>query len=183
MKTIRKLLLLCLFGMISMGAWAYDFYATYNGKVIYYSITSRTAPYTVEVAKQGSYEYEGDISIPSTVTYDGKTYAVERIGAEAFCLCKKITSISMPSSITSIGRMAFCNCPNMLSVNFPSSVTKIEDRAFYGCSSLTNVSLPYYLSNIESSTFQDCSSLKSVTLPNSVHSLGDGAFYGCNYEV
>lgn len=182
MKTIRKLLLLCLFGMISMGesVYAFDFSATYNGKVIYYIITSRTAPFAVEVAKQGSYEYEGDISIPPTVTYDGKTYAVERIGEEAFCLCEKITSISLPSSITSIGRNAFRNCTNMLSVNFPSSVTKIEAGAFLGCSSLTNVSLPYYLSNIENSTFSGCSSLKSVTLPNSVTSIGAFAFNYCS---
>lgn len=72
---------------------------------IYYNITS--AGSTVEVAQAS---YVGDVTIPSTVTYEGTTYKVTKIGKRAFKNCSGLTSITIPNSITYIGEAAFYDC-------------------------------------------------------------------------
>ena len=52
--------------------------------------------------------YTGDITIPSQVTYEGKTYDVTGIGDYAFRYAT-ITSISLPEGLTSIGEEAIYN--------------------------------------------------------------------------
>ena len=57
-------------------------------------------------------------------------------------VCSSMTSIEMPSSVTSIGDYAFRGCSNLTSIEMSTSVTSIGDRAFYGCSSLTSIVIP-----------------------------------------
>ena len=133
-----------------------SFAVAYDFKVdgIYYNITSSTAPYTVEVT--GGYnQYTGAVTIPKSVTYNGKTYSVTSIGDDAFYGCSGLTSITIPNSVTSIGQYAFEGCRSLTSVTIPNSVTSIGSYAF-----------------------RDCSGLTSITIPNSVTSIGYDAFYG-----
>ena len=84
-------------------------------------------------------DYEGNISIPSTVTDAGTTYQVTSVYDYAFCNCTAVTSITLPNSIISIGNCAFWNCRFLTSVAIPSSVTSIGSSAFSSCSNLTSV--------------------------------------------
>lgn len=40
--------------------------------------------------------YQGDITIPETITYNHKTYTVTSLGDNAFYGCSELTSISIP---------------------------------------------------------------------------------------
>ena len=51
--------------------------------------------------------YSGKIVIPSNVTYNGVKYSVTSIGVFAFALCKNLTFVTIPNSVTSIENGAF----------------------------------------------------------------------------
>jgi len=73
----------------------------------------------------------------------GKTLPVVAIDWSAFdayyYYSDCITSITIPSSITTIGHDAFWGCSSLTSITIPSSVTSIGANAFAYCTSLTNV--------------------------------------------
>ena len=151
------------------GIW-YDFY-TYDG-------TARVT-YRGSNVSEYSNEYSGEVVIPESVTYSGKTYSVTSIGDDAFYDCSGLTSVTIPSSVTSIGNYAFQWCSGLTSVTIPNSVTSIGKFAFDRCSGLTSVTIPNSVTSIGNGAFSDCSGLTSVTIPNSVTSIGDYAFMFC----
>ena len=76
----------------------------------------------------------------STYDIDGNARVV---APRAFENCSRLTSITIPDSVTSIGSYAFSNCTGLTSVAIPNSVTSIGDWAFYNCSSLEEITLPF----------------------------------------
>ena len=172
---ITALLLLC-----SSVASAHDFEV--DG--IYYNITDATVK-TVAVTYKGEYSYQypnrynGAITIPSAVTYNGTTHSVTSIGYYAFLSCDGLTSVTIPNSVTSIGDEAFYNCSGLTSITIPNSVTSIGVFAFGDCSGLTSVTIGNSVTSIGGGAFEGCTGLTSVTIPNSVTSIGGGAFRGC----
>ena len=78
-----------------------------------------------------------------------------------------------------MGKYAFCGCRSLKSVNIPSSVTEIGDLAFRDCSSLTSVKIPSSVTEIGVGAFKKCSSLTSINIPSSVTVIESGAFSYC----
>ena len=186
MKKKLNLILFVLFSIFSLNINAHDFEAVNSdGKTIYYNITS-SEDLTVSVSYRGSSyisyinEYGGDISIPSSVLYNGETYSVTSIGDLAFFYCRNLTSITIPNSVTSIGDDAFSSCDGLTSITIPNSVTSIGNNAFANCRGLTSVTIPNSVTSIGNEAFWDCDGLTSVTIPNSVTSIGEKAFYWCD---
>ncbi len=101
------------------------------------------------------------------------------IDANAFSGCRKLTSITIPNSITNIGNSAFKNCSSLTHIALPDNITKISDSVFEGCSSLTSIIIPKNVMSIGSSAFEDCSSLTSIIIPKNVTNIGSSAFNGC----
>jgi len=149
---------------------------------IYYNITSET-DLTVEVTYQGAGysaidEYSGDVTIPAIVKHDGKTFRVTTIGMYAFYGCANLTSVVIPSSVTTINDLAFSGS-GLKSIQIPNSVIEIKQRAFEGCTNLSSIILPENITEIAYELFYACSSLESIVIPDGVTSIGVKAFNGC----
>ena len=131
---------------------------------------------TAEVTEKNS--VTGSVTIPSKVKIDGKIYNVVSIGDYAFKNCKDLTGITIPSCVVKIGTGAFASS-GLTSIEIPSSVTSISLSMLSGCSGLANVKIPSSIKSIGENAFVDCTSLTSLQLPSSVKSIGIMAFYGC----
>ena len=115
------------------------------------------------------------------IKYNGGVYTSnDKLGYAAFSDCSGLTSLTIPSSVTSIGEYAFYGCSGLTSLTIPSSVTSIGESAFYGCSGLTSLTIPSNVTSIGESAFYGCSGLTSLTIPSSVTSIGYCAFLGCS---
>ncbi len=166
------------------GAWAYDFKV--DGLCYNFFYDSNNEVY-VTYEQNPNYgdnpaytSLSGDITIPSSVSYNDQDYSVTEIGQNAFHSCSALTSITIPNSVTSIGNSAFDYCSSLASVTIGNSVTNIGDWTFHSCSALTSVTIPNSVTSIGNGAFDDCSALSSVTIPNSVTSIGNSAFYYCS---
>ncbi len=121
----------------------------------------------------------GQLTIPSNITNNGKSYTVTGIAYSAFGSCIDLTSITIPSSVTTIVRSAFKGCTALTSVIIPSSVTSIEEKTFEGCTALTSIIIPSSVTSIGENAFEGCSALTSITIPSSVTSIENSAFSYC----
>ena len=111
---------------------------------------------------------------------DNEYTSNDKLGDYAFEGCSELTSLTIPSSVTSIGDMAFAGCWMLTSLTIPSSVTSISWYAFSGCSGLTSLTIPSSVTSIGNSAFSGCSGLTSLTIPSGVTSIGYKTFYGCS---
>lgn len=90
--------------------------------------------------------------------WEGSYTSNDNLGDHAFYGCNGLTSLTIPSSVTSIGDYAFYECCGLTSLSIPSSVTSIDWGTFFGCSGLTSI----------------------YAYPEKLPKLGTGVFYRCD---
>ncbi len=197
-------LLLVLFagGLTAQNPWPdYDFKAANaDGDTLYYRITSATVPYTVAVTRchdsvfhtlplpQYSYQigqpgflypvydYDTLITIPSSVTYGGRSYTVNAIDKEAFYYQKGMHKVVLPASIETIDSGAFYGS-SLHQIVMSPNVKRINYYAFKS-TPLESIDLPAGLIYIGKEAFA-WSSLGEVEIPAGITVLAYEAFYKC----
>lgn len=101
------------------------------------------------------------------------------IGNYAFEGCSGLTSLTLPTGITSIGYGAFQGCSGLTSLNLPAGITEISGCAFIGCSGLTSLTLPVGITEIGGRAFEGCSGLTSIYVyAEKVPEIGSYVFEG-----
>ena len=110
--------------------------------------------------------------------------SVTSIGSSAFEGCSGLTSVTISGSKTSIGSNVFKDCNNIFTVDFNSKTIMSDMSSKYGFKDIFGTQVQEYIvgdsiNNISSSSFAGCSSLATITIGNSVTSVGGSAFKDC----
>ena len=199
MRTIKLSFLLTVFlSMVGAQTFAHDIEVENDdGVTICYNfiknnteleVTYRGSRYT-----ENSNEYSGNVVIPESVTYVGKTYSVTSIGEYAFYGCSALTELVIPYSVESIGNNVFYGCSQLEHITIEDGETTLYlgynynatpyMALFFGCPIKTlyvGRDLYAYYDNPYRSPFYACTTLTDVIISNTVTSIGNYMFYGCS---
>ena len=100
----------------------------------------------------------------------------------AFAYCENLTTVTLPSSVTTIGDGAFRGCTKLGTVLLPAGLESIGLEAFTS-SGLTEIDLGNCtkLTTIGNAAFNNCTGLKKINLSDctSLTRIGDLAFQNC----
>ncbi len=151
----------------------------YVPTVFSYEVTSEN---TVRVLRN---EFiTGDVVIPETVTYSGKTYTVTELADDVFNYCDYgLTSVCLPATITNMGYNAFEECPGLEFVKSYQPIYREEDMGVYYLVAAPADATEYEVSmgctRIWNNAFKFTDKLKTLTLPRSLNYIGYTVFTGC----
>lgn len=112
------------------------------------------------------------------------------LGVAMFAMCDKLTSITLPATLSSANILAFAFCENLEAINVPASNTSLKsvDGVLFDYDmenlysypqkrSNTSYTVPVTVKSIRSYAFQGSRYLKSVVLPEGLETLEQGVFY------
>ena len=178
------------------GTWktVSDVYNNINGvwKTSYRNYT----PFTITISNRNMIGYSNTITnlvIPKSFIDNGTEYKVVGIGNRAFFNCTSLTSITIPSSVTSIGSyQVFGRSMSLNSITVDSTNTSFRsingilfDKnkstiiCFPAGKSDTSYNIPDTVTKVGNYAFDNCISLASINIPDSVTTIGTDAFSTC----
>lgn len=115
-----------------------EYYALQSGTCTVDGITYEFQANLTASVVNGATPYSGNIVVPATFTYGGKTYQVTAVGDDAFDNCTELTSIVLPEGLLRVGN-AFGGCVGLTTLTLPSTLTSLGYTAFLGCTGLAEI--------------------------------------------
>lgn len=85
---------------------------------------------------------------------------------------ENITSITLPTTVSTVGENAFYYCENLTELNLPTSLRTISSQAFCYCNGLTKATIPEGVTYIGGQAFRGCNNLTEITLPSTLKEFG-----------
>ena len=137
---------------------------------------------------------EGDITIPANINHQGKQYTVTGIADNSFGGCNKVTSVSIPASVTEFGEQVFLSCTGMkyITVDKDNSVLKDIDGVLFDKNGdkliaypnmrAANYDIPEGTVEIGAASFFMCNKIKTINFPSTLKKIGMLAFHYCIYN-
>lgn len=123
------------------------------------------------------------------------------IATAAFAVCRKITTLNIPSSIYRISSQAFENCTGLTGdILIPKTIQEVGNNVFANCSNIDQIifeengdlreigsffannsgiktlTIPHHISHIKSEAFGNCGNLTKVVLKNPELTVGERVF-------
>lgn len=105
-----------------------------------------------------------EITIPSVIKVNGKTYFVTSVKASACKALKKLAKLSIGKNVTDIGKYAFAECPKLKTVTGGKYVETIGEAAFMNDVVLAEITLYSKVSKIGRKAWYGCKKAKTVTI-------------------
>ena len=109
---------------------------------------------------------------PDILSYRQETWYPERVN-----------HIVLPDGITHIGNVAFADCANLTSISLPSSLTSLGDGAF-SWTGLQSVTIPVSVTTMGEQVFEACNDLRTILYegnPTIINNQTIHPFIGCTH--
>lgn len=135
------------------------------------NLRSVTLPESLVEVGSGCFERCGITSIEIPST-------LTTIPSDCFSYCSSLSSVTLNEELEIIGGGVFEGCSNLRSITLPENLIEVGSRCFERCG-ITYIEIPSTVTAIPYECFLDCSSLSSVTLNEGLETIGLGAFAGC----
>ena len=134
---------------------------------------------------------EGDIVIPNNVKHQNKEYVVTGIADNSFGGCIKVTSVSIPASITTLGEQVFLSCTGLkrITVDKDNNTLKDIDGVLFNKSGnklisypnkhSVNYEIPEGTEELSPASFFLCNEIEAIKFPSTLKKIGMLAFGHC----
>lgn len=135
---------------------------------------------TATLTKFQDWYYDENVVIPETFEYDGTTYTITAIGANAFFSeygdYDDILTLTIPETVTTIGDHAFAKMKTLEVIRLPQGLKEIASDTFSNCISLEEINFPEGLETLNEFACCNCTSLKSVSFGSKIKHIQYQAF-------
>ena len=122
--------------------------------------------------------YKGDLIIPESISHNGSTYHVVKIGSRAADHCV-ITSLVVPEGVEEIGYGAFSQCERLASVSLPQTIKRIKGRVFWN-NAFTSITIPKSIDTLDERCLYQCTKLTTLTIEGRIKYVGPNVCYNCS---
>ena len=161
---------------------------TYVSTPFNYAINDGAITITGYTGPGGAVTIPGMINgLPVTGIGNGSPY-----GYAAVFSGNSVTSVTIPSSVTSIEEAAFQDCASLTAITVAASNPSYSSVAgalfdkrqttliqYPQGKTGSSYTIPSTVTSIGDEAFEDCANLSGVTIPDSVTNIGDEVFFGC----
>lgn len=134
------------------------------------------------------------INIPATVTHDGITYTVTKVGGVKYWediylgddqfpnFGNSFTGLIIPNTVTEIGESAFVGMNISGKITIPDTVTKLGEGAFAANETATEIVIGSGITKIPKMCFSGNTNVTKVTIGKNVKTISEEAFADCKLK-